>query len=116
MKAFDSLKDNGYLVINVPAFQFLYSDFDKNVGHYRRYSKHDINKILSKHNIKTISLKYYDSIGFLLSLLSKITFSNYKKNFENKIKIWDSLISISKMIDIISFNLLGKSLLIVIKK
>ena len=116
LKAFDSLKDNGYLVINVPAFQFLYSDFDKNVGHYRRYSKHDINKILSKHNIKTISLKYYDSIGFLLSLLSKITFSNYKKNFENKIKIWDSLISISKMIDIISFNFFGKSLLIVIKK
>jgi len=42
--------------------------------------------------------------------------SNYKKNFENKIRIWDTLISISKIIDIISFNLFGKSLLIIIKK
>ena len=33
LKAFGSLKKNGYLVINVPAFQFLYSDFDKHVGH-----------------------------------------------------------------------------------
>ena len=63
-----------------------------------------------------INSKYYDSIGFLLSLISKITFSNYKKNFENKIKIWDSLIFISKIIDKISFNSLGKSLLVVIKK
>ena len=116
LKAFNSLKKNGYLVINVPAFQLLYSDFDKHVGHYRRYSKKDINKILSNNNLNPISLKYYDSIGFLLSLFSKITFSNYKKNFENKIRIWDTLISISKIIDIISFNLFGKSLLIIIKK
>ena len=39
LKAFGSLKKDGYLVFNVPAFQFLYSDFDKKVGHFRRYSK-----------------------------------------------------------------------------
>ena len=116
LKAFGSLKKDGYLVFNVPAFQFLYSDFDKKVGHFRRYSKKDFINILSKHNLKMINSKYYDSIGFLLSLISKITFSNYKKNFENKIKIWDSLIFISKIIDKISFNSLGKSLLVVIKK
>ena len=34
-----SLKRGGHLIINVPAFSFLYSNFDKDVGHYRRYSK-----------------------------------------------------------------------------
>ena len=37
--ALKSLKKNGNLIIHVPAFQFLYSDFDKYVGHYRRYNK-----------------------------------------------------------------------------
>ena len=91
-------------------------NFDKHVGHFRRYSKKDFIKILSNNNIKIDSLRYYDSIGFLLSFLSKITFSDYKKKFESKIKFWDSLISISKIIDMITFNSFGKSLLLVIKK
>ena len=37
LKAHNALKKGGYLLINVPAFQFLYSDFDKDVGHFRRY-------------------------------------------------------------------------------
>ena len=28
------LKKNGYLVIMVPAFQYLYSDYDKSIGHF----------------------------------------------------------------------------------
>ena len=38
---------------------------------------------------------YYDSIGYLLSFMSKIFVSNYKKNFEKKIRFWNSLIWIS---------------------
>ena len=42
--------------------------------------------------------------------------TNNKKNFQTKIKFWDSLIIFSKLIDKITFNLFGKSLFIVIKK
>ena len=103
-------------MINVPAFQFLYSDFDKDVGHFRRYSKKDITNLCSNYNLEINKLKYYDSIGFFLSLLSKMTRSNYKKNFEKKIKIWDSLIPFSRILDKIFISYVGKSLLIVIKK
>ena len=40
---------------------------------------------------------YYDTIGFLLSLLSKILITNYKRNFEKKLKLWDSMIWVSKI-------------------
>ena len=43
------LKKGGYLIINVPAFSFLNSNFDKDVGHYRRYSKSDFKKNKSHH-------------------------------------------------------------------
>ena len=65
---------------------------------------------------KKLDLKYYDSIGFILSLLAKLMSTNYKKKFEQKIKIWDFLIPFSKIIDFLIFNLFGKSLLVIIKK
>ncbi len=33
------LADQGYLIVLVPAHQFLYNEFDKAIGHYRRYNK-----------------------------------------------------------------------------
>ncbi len=53
---------------------------------------------------------------FLLSFLSKMISSDYKKDFEKKIKIWNFLIPISRILDKIFISSFGKSLLIVIKK
>ena len=116
MKALNLLKNNGNLIINVPAFSYLYSNFDKDVGHYRRYSKSDFKKKLQGLNFQKVNLIYFDTIGFFLSLLSKLFISNYKKNFDKKIKFWDSMIWVSRIIDLISFRSLGKSLLVIIKK
>ena len=115
-KAHKALKKGGYLVINVPAFQFLYSDFDKDVGHIKRYTKKDIRSLVSNYNFEIIKLNYYDSIGFFLSFLSKMLSSNYKKNFEEKIKIWNSLIPASRILDKIFISSFGKSLIVVAKK
>ena len=115
-KAFKALKKNGFLIINVPAFSHLYSQFDKDVGHYKRYQKKDIKLFCNKLNLQKLELRYYDSIGYILSLLSKITSSNYKQNFEKKIKIWNALIPLSKILDFLTCNFFGKSLLIIIKK
>ena len=116
MKALNLLKKNGNLIINVPAFSYLYSNFDKDVGHYRRYSKSDFKKKLEGLNFQKANFIYFDTIGFILSLLSKIFISDYKKDFDKKIKFWDSMIWISRIIDFISFRSLGKSLLVIIKK
>ncbi len=115
-KAYSSLKKNGCLIINVPAFQHLYSQFDKDIDHERRYSKKDFIKILKKINIKNYKITYFDSLGYILSLLSKIFTKNYKKNFSFKIKLWDTLIPLSKIMDKFLFNKIGKSLLIIIIK
>lgn len=114
--AYKCLKKNGYLIINVPAYNHLYSKFDKDVGHFKRYQKKDIKLICKKLNLNKLELRYYDSIGYILSLLSKITSSNYKKNFEKKIEIWNALIPLSKILDRLICNFFGKSLLIIIKK
>ena len=78
--------------------------------------KSNFNKILKGINFQSVKFLYYDSVGYILSLLSKLVIKNYKQNFEQKIRLWNSLIWISRIIDLILFNMLGKSLLIFIKK
>jgi hypothetical protein len=116
IKALASTKKNGHLINNVPAYSHLYSKFDNDVGHYKRYEKKDIKIILKNVKFASLDLKYYDSIGYILALFSKLISSDYKKNFRNKIEIWNSLVPISKIIDFITGNSFGKSLLIIIKK
>ena len=115
-KAYHSLKKNGCLVINVPAFQILYSKFDKDIGHQKRYVKNDFLRLSRNLKFKIHYMMYYDSIGFFLSLISKFFSSEYKKNFKLKIKIWNFLINFSRFIDYLIAYSFGKSLLVIIKK
>jgi hypothetical protein len=49
----------------------------------------------------------------MLSIASKLITKNYLNNFDKKIKIWDSLIPLSKIIDLLTLNRFGKSLIMI---
>jgi len=111
------LKKNGHLIIIVPAFQKLYSSFDKKVSHMKRYEKKDFFEFSKKYKVNIVLVKYFDCIGYIILIMSKFF------NFNNKstvlgIKIWNSLIPLSKFLDKIfySSNIIGKSLICVYKK
>jgi len=108
------LKKNGYLIFSVPAFQIFYNNFDKSVGHYKRYNKEDFKTIASKTNLKIEKILYYDSFGLLLIIFSKI-FNISNQNLGKNIKIWNFFIPFSKILDVLTFNKFGKSLLCVFK-
>ena len=58
------LKKGGHLLIMVPAHQKIYSNLDKAVGHYRRYSGEFFSKTLI--SLERINFKYLDAIGYFL--------------------------------------------------
>jgi len=72
------LKPNGILVLDVPAFNFLYSPYDKKIGHYRRYTKKSICNVIEKSGFKIESCSYWNLMGFFGWLLF---FTVLKKNF-----------------------------------
>jgi SAM-dependent methyltransferase len=53
------IKLNGFLLINVPALQTLYSKYDETVGHVRRYNKKTLLAELSRFNIEVQDLCYW---------------------------------------------------------
>ena len=109
------IKKNGRLIFNVPAHQLFYNEFDKAVGHYKRYNKKDFKDIEKKTNLKIEKLIYYDSIGLFFLILNKV-FRLKETNLKSKIYFWNMLIPLSKMIDKLTFNKFGKSLLCVFRK
>ena len=108
------LNKSGYLILNVPAHQQFYNDFDKSVGHFKRYNKKDFFLMSKKSKLKIINMSYYDSIGFLLLIVSKLFLLN-QKNLKTKVSFWNLLIPLSKIIDYLTFNMVGKSLLCILK-
>ena len=116
LSAYNRLNKDGYLIINVPAFQFLYTDYDKKIGHYRRYSKSSFKNLLQNLDINNFKMSYFDSIGFCLIFFSKYLAVSNKVNFQGGVKLWNFLIPFSKILDILLSPLIGKSLMVIIKK
>ena len=115
-KALKQLNSGGNLIFFVPAYQFLYSDFDKAIGHIKRYNKKFFLSFKKDENITIIELKYIDSIGFFIAVLNKLFNKDNKESIGWGVKIWDKLIFLSKIMDLISLNKFGKSLFCIMKK
>ena len=114
-KASFMLKPKGFLVVLAPAHSFLYSRFDKNIGHYRRYSKKRLLQVAPK-STSLVKLEYMDSIGLMASLANKLLLKQ-KLPTMSQIEFWNTkLIQYSQKIDpIFNWNI-GKSIIAVWKK
>ena len=109
------LKPGGYLIILVPAYQSLYTEFDKAIGHVKRYNKKQLQKEINNH-LEITKLFYLDSVGVCASIVNKVCLK--KSNLSKKnISFWDKiLVPISRVTDKLTFNLFGKSLVGIYKK
>jgi SAM-dependent methyltransferase len=65
----DTLKPGGRLILWVPAFALLYSDFDRKIGHYRRYRMTGLKAKLSSAGYDVAHIRYVNSIGALAWLV-----------------------------------------------
>jgi 2-polyprenyl-3-methyl-5-hydroxy-6-metoxy-1,4-benzoquinol methylase len=71
-----SLNSNGCVCIFVPALSWLYSDFDKSIGHYRRYHKEDLIRLVKASGLNVIKAGYIDFFGIFPWYLSLVILKN----------------------------------------
>jgi len=81
------LKPNGTLILSVPAHQFLYSDFDKSIGHFRRYSKSKLQNDLEGVGFRENKLEYIFSIFVFPALLLRLVPTLLRRNRDSKATI-----------------------------
>ncbi|MDR0714378.1 MAG: class I SAM-dependent methyltransferase [Bacteroidales bacterium] len=67
------LRQGGKMLIYVPAFKLLYSSFDQSIGHFRRYNKITLVRLMINAGIQVEKAAYADITGFFAALLFKCT-------------------------------------------
>ena len=114
-EATQKIKNDGFLIIMVPAHQKIYSNLDRNVGHFRRYEKEFFDKNFQ--SLQKIDFKYLDSAGYILYKLNKLFFKKEQYPSKLKIFIWDKLFTpLSAILDFLLRYKFGKCILAIYKK
>ncbi len=62
-KVYETLETGGHCLIFVPALMSLYGAFDKKVGHFRRYTKRELEDKAKAAGFKIEKSKYFDFVG-----------------------------------------------------
>lgn len=109
------LAPGGRTIILVPAYQSLYNTFDKNLYHYRRYTKSTLSAIFDQNKIPIIKSFYFNCIGIAGWVLSG---SILKKETipSGQMKLYDRLVPVFKLIDRLLWNQIGLSVIVVGEK
>ncbi|MEQ8771037.1 MAG: class I SAM-dependent methyltransferase [Phycisphaerales bacterium] len=66
-----ALVPGGQLIVLVPAFQFLFGKRDVSAGHYRRYSKRRLVRLLEDAGFEVQTARHWNAIGFLPYLFAE---------------------------------------------
>lgn len=122
-RIYDLLKPKGQVLIEVPALPFLFSIHDELLGHYRRYNKKMLMKIVDFNKYHIEDIWYQDLLGVLGSLYffkirrTKLASVNGINLVKNQGKIYDKyLIPFEAFVEKIIRFLLGLSLTAVLQK
>ena len=114
-RAAELLRPGGCIVVLSPAHNFLFSEFDRQIGHFRRYDRRSLGAIRPGALVQE-SCFYLDSVGTLLSLANRLMLRASVPN-QQQILVWDRLIiPISRVLDRVLFHRLGKTVIAVWRK
>jgi len=112
------LKKDGYLIIVVPAFNLLFSEFDVKVGHFRRYNFEMLKKICDQNDLEIEDMKFFDSSGFFILLIMKfLRIDSCKKITAKNLIFYDKIfVKINIILDLIFRKICGKNIILIARK
>lgn len=104
------LRAGGHLVVVSPAHQWLFSPFDRAIGHHRRYSRALLESIVPT-CLSKVRLRYLDSVGMLASIANRFLLRSGMPR-SGQLAVWDRiLVPCSRPCDVLFGYRLGKTIL-----
>ncbi|HJS56116.1 MAG TPA: methyltransferase [Chitinophagaceae bacterium] len=105
------LKHDGHLILLAPAYSWLYSSFDKQLGHYRRYSLTALKELLKKGKFSILSGSYFNFTGIGGWLLfGKIL--NQKMLSSGEMTAFNKIVPLAKLVDTLVWKKSGLSIIV----
>lgn len=104
------LRPGGRLVVLAPAHEWLRSPFDDAVGHFRRYDRASIQRVVPD-GFERLELRHLDAVGLAASLANRLLLKASQPT-PAQIRTWDRwLVPPSRLVDPLTLHRLGRSLL-----
>lgn len=114
-RAVSLLRPGGKLVVLAPAYDWLYSEFDRAIGHFRRYTRNSLTDVAPQ-AVQVVQSFYLDSAGLLASIANRL-FLKQTAPSKNQVQLWDRvLVTTSRALDRLFCNAFGKSVVVVWKR
>jgi len=109
------LAEGGHLAVLAPAFPWLYSPFDRAIGHFRRYTRRALASLTTP-PLQLERIRYLDLAGLLASSGIRLLLKQAQPT-ESQILFWDrKLVPLSRYLDPVSGYRAGRSVLAIWKK
>lgn len=109
------LRPGGRVVVLAPAFNLVFSPFDRSVGHFRRYSRADEAR-LTRPGLALERAFYLDGVGLALSLANRLVLKAGMPN-RRQIAFWDRfVIPVSRVTDHLTSRLFGRTVVFVLRR
>lgn len=113
---YKTLSKGGKCFIFVPALMSLYGNFDKSIGHYRRYSKNELEDKCISSGFEIVKLKYIDFAGIIPWFIKYKIFKSSSLN-ASSVKLYDKVaVPLVKSFERLIPALIGKNLLLIAQK
>ena len=113
--AAQKLKNNGCLIVLSPAHDNLMSEFDRAIGHYRRYNKDSLLNI-TPDGLSVEKTLYLDSVGLLASIANRYLLKQSQPG-TSQIAFWDNvMVPFSRLLDPLTGYLFGKTIVAIWRK
>jgi len=114
-RAAERLRPNGALIVLSPAYESLFSEFDRAVGHFRRYTKRTLLAVCPP-QLRPERSFYLDSVGMLTSLVNRHLLKQGTPT-SAQIRLWDrTIVPISRVVDLLVLRSFGRSVIAIFRK
>ncbi|MDQ4123528.1 MAG: class I SAM-dependent methyltransferase [Acidobacteriota bacterium] len=111
-----TLNTKGKVFIFVPAMSWLYGEFDRRVGHFRRYAKDEIVQKCRESGFKILKVKYFDFFG-VLPWYIKYRLLNSSELGGSAVTLYDKFaVPINKVVESVIKPPIGKNILLIAEK
>jgi SAM-dependent methyltransferase len=112
---YDTLKPSGHCIVYSPACPALMSEFDRQMGHVRRYTRHGLKSLFESAGFQVVKLRYMDMPGALLWFLN---FRLLKRTLtRDYVAVYDRLaVPVIRRVEHLLLPPVGKNVLIVGEK
>ena len=109
------LKPDGHFIALAPAFSYLYSPLDKEIGHYRRYTKSSLAMVLQNNGFSILHKQYFNAMGIAGWLVINKWLGRTAIT-EGSMKFFEKLVPLAKITDRMIGRWVGLSAIAVGKK